>query len=114
VRELRHVIERACLLSAGELITERELAISMPPVVRTGSESAAAAGAPADPEAPDGELLVNVEREHIRRALVRAGGNKKAAAKMLGLSRRALYRRLDRLELGATISRRRDAALLEV
>jgi DNA-binding NtrC family response regulator len=114
VRDLRHVIERACLMSAGELITERELAISMPPLVRAGSESTAAAGAPADPEAPDGELLVNVEREHIRRALVRAGGNKKAAAKMLGLSRRALYRRLERLELGATISRRRDAALLEV
>ena len=45
------------------------------------------------------DLLVNVERDHIQRALVRAGGNKKAAAKMLGLSRRALYRRLERLDL---------------
>jgi DNA-binding NtrC family response regulator len=58
-------------------------------------------------------LLVNVERDHIQRALVRAGGNKKAAAKMLGLSRRALYRRLERLDLAATISRRKDPALLE-
>ena len=32
---------------------------------------------------------------------------------MLGLSRRALYRRLERLDLAATISRRRDPALLE-
>ena len=45
---------------------------------------------------------------------VRAGGNKKAAAKMLGLSRRALYRRLERLDLAATISRRRDVTLAEV
>jgi DNA-binding NtrC family response regulator len=44
---------------------------------------------------------------------VRAGGNKKAAAKMLGLSRRALYRRLERLDLAATISRRRDSQLVE-
>jgi len=51
-----------------------------------------------------------VEREHIQRALVRARGNKKAAARMLGLSRRALYRRLERLNLGDTIIRRRDAS----
>ena len=34
--------------------------------------------------------------EHIQRALERTGGNKKAAAQMLGLSRRALYRRLEK------------------
>jgi DNA-binding NtrC family response regulator len=50
-----------------------------------------------------------VERDHIQRALLRANGNKKAAAKMLGLSRRALYRRLERLDLAATITRRRDS-----
>ena len=49
---------------------------------------------------------MTVEREHIQRALVRAHGNKKAAARMLGLSRRALYRRLERLDLGDTIMRR--------
>ena len=32
---------------------------------------------------------------------------------MLGLSRRALYRRLERLDLSSTISRRRDVALIE-
>ena len=61
----------------------------------------------------ESDLLVNVERDHIQRALVRANGNKKAAAKMLGLSRRALYRRLERLDLSSTISRRRDVALME-
>jgi DNA-binding NtrC family response regulator len=56
------------------------------------------------------DLLATVERDHIQRALVRANGNKKAAAKMLGLSRRALYRRLERLDLSETITRRREGA----
>jgi len=63
------------------------------------------------PPHADAELLVTVERDHIQRALVRAGGNKKAAAKMLGLSRRALYRRLERLDLAGTITRRRDGVM---
>ena len=78
--------------------------LTMPAPVVTSS-------APTPLHPGDSDLLVNVEREHIQRALVRAGGNKKAAAKMLGLSRRALYRRLERLDLAATISRRRDPAM---
>jgi two-component system, NtrC family, response regulator HydG len=113
VRELRNVIERACILSDGEFITERELAISMPPQPLVPAAVQAPATAASGHAPAEADLLVNVEREHIQRALVRAGGNKKAAAKMLGLSRRALYRRLERLDLAATISRRRDAALLE-
>jgi DNA-binding NtrC family response regulator len=118
VRELRNVIERACILSESEFITERELSISMPshppaPVVAAPQTVVNGIGSAA-PSAPgDSDLLVTVERDHIQRALVRAGGNKKAAAKMLGLSRRALYRRLERLDLAATISRRREPVLLE-
>jgi DNA-binding NtrC family response regulator len=104
VRELRNVLERACILADGEFITERELASSMPPIASAGA--ADGAPEPAAPRAPEDVLLVNVEREHIQRALVRANGNKKAAARMLGLSRRALYRRLERLDLGGTITRR--------
>ena len=108
VRELRNVIERACILADGEFITERELAISMPSghcvVSQPRHAAPAAAAEPHQDEAP----LVNVEREHIQRALLRANGNKKAAARMLGLSRRALYRRLERLDLGDTIIRRQS------
>ena len=112
VRELRNVIERACILADGDFITERELAVSMPAVTYTPGRPAAAAAAPAVQAAAAGDdLLANVEREHIQRALQRANGNKKAAARMLGLSRRALYRRLERLDLGDTIMRRRDADL---
>jgi DNA-binding NtrC family response regulator len=107
VRELRNVLERACILADGDFISEKELAISMPPV----AYSAVRVVSPAAKEGGDEDLLVNVEREHIQRALLRARGNKKAAARMLGLSRRALYRRLERLDLGDTISRRRDPML---
>ena len=112
VRELRNVIERACILVDGDVISERELANSMPaPLV-------APPHAPSDARpvhaavVGDKDLLVTVERDHIQRALVRAGGNKKAAAQMLGLSRRALYRRLERLDLSGSITRRRDTPLM--
>jgi DNA-binding NtrC family response regulator len=117
VRELRNVMERACILADGEFITERELAISMPAVQAPAPAATIGAAVPGpqqtDPT-PDGDLLVTVEREHIQRALQRSNGNKKAAARMLGLSRRALYRRLERLDLGDTIMRRRDALDAEV
>jgi DNA-binding NtrC family response regulator len=118
VRELRNVIERACILADGEFITERELAVSMPEIQAPGPAATVGfGGAPAAPprdRAADGDLLVTVEREHIQRALLRSNGNKKAAARMLGLSRRALYRRLERLDLGDTIMRRRDGLDAEV
>ena len=112
VRELRNVIERACILTDGEFITERELTLCLPPVHTAPAAAPAANAAAPVVSSPDADLLINVERDHIQRALIRAGGNKKAAAKMLGLSRRALYRRLERLDLAATISRRREPAMI--
>jgi two-component system, NtrC family, response regulator HydG len=115
VRELRNVIERACILADGEFVTERELSVSLPPIVTMTAVpgSPAPAATPVQPtEKVESDLLVNVERDHIQRALVRTGGNKKAAAQMLGLSRRALYRRLERLDLSGTISRRRQSMMV--
>jgi DNA-binding NtrC family response regulator len=112
VRELRNVIERACILVDGDCITERELAVSMPSPVPVPAAMPAPIGYARPASAEDKDLLVTVERDHIQRALARAGGNKKAAAKMLGLSRRALYRRLERLDLAATITRRREPMVL--
>ena len=107
IRELRNAIERACILADSDVISERELSSSL----SSGLETPAAFIEPAhtgDREEP--ELLTTVEREHIQRALARANGNKKAAAKMLGVSRRALYRKLERLDLSATITRRSTQA----
>ena len=47
----------------------------------------------------------------VRAALNRLDPSLEEASRMLGLSRRALYRRLERLDLGDTIMRRRDSAL---
>jgi DNA-binding NtrC family response regulator len=111
VRELRNVIERACIMADGDVITERELSVSMPLVPDAPPRPVTGAPVPtaAEDATPSDDLLATVEREHIQRALVRSHGNKKAAARMLGLSRRALYRRLERLDLGDTIMRRRDS-----
>jgi DNA-binding NtrC family response regulator len=45
--------------------------------------------------------IADLEREEILRALAETGGNKKEAARRLGLSRRALYRRLEKFGLDA-------------
>lgn len=51
--------------------------------------------------------LSEVEKEYILRALQYTKGNKKAAAIVLGISRRALYRRIERLGLGDESIQRR-------
>ena len=114
VRELRNVVERACILADGDFITERELAVSMPTALYIPAPMTSAEVRDTSEAGASGDLLVTVEREHIQRALVRSHGNKKAAARMLGLSRRALYRRLERLDLGDTIMRRRETVLESV
>ena len=97
VRELRNVLERAAILATGEFITERELTGGMGREPAMAPPPAAAAAARTQAGYPDGEPvpLATLERDHIARALRVAGGNKAAAARTLGLSRRAFYRRLD-------------------
>jgi DNA-binding NtrC family response regulator len=95
VRELRNVIERICILTEDRFFTERETLACLTP---TGPH--AGTGLPlADTNASDTHLLADAEREHITRVLNGTRGNKKAAAELLGLSRRALYRKLERLGL---------------
>ena len=102
VRELRNVIERACILADGEFITERELASSVQ-VAPAPPEAAKAEAVPVPAEEPS---LSQLECERIREVMQRTGGNKVAAARLLGLSRRALYRRLERYGLdGSAIER---------
>jgi two-component system response regulator RegA len=51
---------------------------------------------PAPAPAATTALLVEVERDHIVRTLEQVRGNKAVAARMLGISRRAFYRQLER------------------
>jgi two-component system response regulator HydG len=107
VRELRNVIERACILADGEFVTERELQQgrprAMPPAVDDRRETPASVG-PTDDGSDDGPLSA-IEREHILRVMESVGGNKMSAARILGIGRRALYRRLERYGIG-TIEKR--------
>jgi DNA-binding NtrC family response regulator len=80
VRELENTIERAVVLSHGPVIEARD--ITMPGVI-----------GPAPAGLPSQELRSNVEwaeRQSVQQALVRAGGVKKEAAALLGISQRAL------------------------
>ena len=106
VRELRNVIERACILADGELVTERELVQSKPTAAAATPPAAVPtpAAVPADADTAEGSLSL-LEKEHIMRVMESVKGNKVSAARILGLDRRALYRRLERYGIG-TIERR--------
>jgi DNA-binding NtrC family response regulator len=113
VRELKNVIERACMLADGALISERELAGAFPPDVAPAPGAGRSRGG--DPAASRGgdftAPLLEIERDHIVDVLRRVNGNRMAAARLLGISRRALYRRLERHHIDdepSRISARRD------
>ena len=114
VRELRNVIERSCLMAEGRLVGEIDVKASLPaprPVSAAPRVVPTVNGlAPRTATNDDLEPLSDIEREHIMRALQHANGNKKKAASVLGVSRRALYRKLERLDLGVTITRRGQGA----
>jgi len=80
VRELENTIERAVVLSPGPVITARAVAVP-------GTATQQAIGLPSLRLRQNIEW---VERETIRRAIEHAGGVKKDAAEMMGISQRAL------------------------
>src|SRR5436190_5758110 len=96
VRELRNVIERACILSDSRIVTERELASAMSVAMASLDPGRPADGLDGSATA-DPALMSTAQREQITRVLRQVSGNKAAAAKQLGISRRSLYRWLDRL-----------------
>jgi two-component system response regulator AtoC len=104
IRELRNVIARAVLLSSGPAITPEHL----PPVKIAPVAAAAAAARPATEAAaveptplPDAlrAALGVVERQRIADALDRCAGNQTRAARLLGISRRALVSKLEQHDL---------------
>ncbi len=88
VRELDHAVERAVLLSQGEALEAWDLSL------------ARVSGREPEPSGP--KSLDEMERDAIKDAMARFDGNVSLAAKALGLSRSALYRRLQRHGLGGS------------
>jgi DNA-binding NtrC family response regulator len=91
VRELKNVMMRAGLLASGDVIKVADL--GLPPASASAALSAAAGTASASLDEGNREP----DRDAISLALSRAGGVVAQAAAELGLSRQALYRRMERL-----------------
>jgi two-component system, NtrC family, response regulator PilR len=97
VRELENVLERALTLSTGGVITPEHIRLRV-----TSRPSAAEGTAPAVPGSISGDTtlgtqLENIEREAIVKALEKTRYNKTAAARLLGMSFRALRYRIKKL-----------------
>ena len=87
VRELRHTIERAVIMGEGDLLTPDDLTFSAP------------MEAPNDDLTTDTLNLDLIEQAAVRKALSKHGGNISRAAQELGISRKALYRRIEKYGL---------------
>jgi DNA-binding NtrC family response regulator len=90
VRQLRNVLERVCMLCEGHLITERDVAAAL------GARS------PAPGEPAQAPAVPSPSQDAVTNALIAAQGNKALAARQLGVSRRALYRLLEKYDLEGT------------
>ncbi len=121
VRQLRNVVRTAWALGGGRVIGAGEVAMALgqplptlPPAPRVGptaSSSLPASTAPRVPTGPPsipgavppdaGLSLEDREIAAIHHALRQTGGNKVQAAKVLGISRRTLYRKIDRYGIDA-------------
>jgi DNA-binding NtrC family response regulator len=86
VRELDHVVERALLMSSSNVVTPFDLALQQTADARLSSRL-------------EEMSLEEVERVLITKALGRFDGNANRAAESLGLSRSAMYRRLQKYGL---------------
>jgi len=87
VRELDHAVERAVLLSCGDAVRSSDLSLKAPQASTQRLEELG---------------LEEVESLLIRKAVDRYGGNISQAAEALGLSRSALYRRLQKYGIGSS------------
>jgi len=92
VRELQNVIESAAILTTKDYISDQEISKQLQKSTGLGKSISIT---------PYGEdlSLEEVEKQHIANILKKTGGNKVKAAGILGLSRRSLYRKIDKLSI---------------
>jgi DNA-binding NtrC family response regulator len=91
VRELANVLERAQILAENHQITLEDLPEAIAGGARSASEGAG-----------DPRHLDEVEKQHVRLILQQEKGNKVHAARVLGISRRSLYRLIEKHHLEST------------
>lgn len=84
VRQLQHLIERLTILAPND---------------RIDAEAVHDAISAMEPGGVASETLAETEADQIRRVLAATGGNKSRAATILGIERKTLYRKLERMKL---------------
>jgi DNA-binding NtrC family response regulator len=93
IRELRNVLERATIIRPEGIIGDGDI------LLENTIPGANGQAGPAEKKEPETLELVEIEKLAIEKALAAAGGNKSEAARLLGITRRALYGRLERYGL---------------
>ena len=86
IRELRNTVERAMILTDGDVIDEEHLPPDMQPSTREDATL----------RVPLGVKLRDLEKEYILASLRKHGGNKARTAERLGISEKTLYNKLHR------------------
>jgi two-component system response regulator AtoC len=99
VRELENVLERACIVSGGQVLMPRHLPADM-----AGPREVPSATVPETLAAPVSNLTLPpaieaLEKRLIAEALNRCDGNKSKAARLLGISERSLWYKLGRYKI---------------
>jgi DNA-binding NtrC family response regulator len=84
IRQLQHLVERLTILAPND---------------RIDAEAVHDAISAMEPGGAAGETLAETESDQIRRVLAATGGNKSRAAAILGIERKTLYRKLERMKL---------------
>ncbi|HCK93766.1 MAG TPA: sigma-54-dependent Fis family transcriptional regulator [Gammaproteobacteria bacterium] len=89
IRELRNIIQRAVLMRLGESIEAEDITFPASTLASRVEVS----------EAVSSRTLAEIEREAIRDELIRHQGNKKEAAKALGVSRSTIHRKIEEYQI---------------
>jgi len=84
VRQLQHLVERLAILAPGGLISGTAVQDALQAM---------------EPREHSVETLADAEEDQIKRVLSATGGNKSRAAQILGIERKTLYRKLDRMKV---------------
>ncbi|WP_018934660.1 sigma-54 dependent transcriptional regulator [Thioalkalivibrio sp. ALJ24] len=102
VRELSSLMERAATLSAGEQIELQDLPDRVRDAVGTSGPGPGAIAAPVTSGGGSSDerwpTLAELETDYIRRVLEYCDGNKQRAARILGIGRKTLYRKIGEAE----------------
>ena len=94
VRELENVLERACIMSSSVILEEKDLEFFEPRLYKNGKYLQPVTSYSSISDSPLNEKKRDLEKRELVAALLKTGGNKSKAAKMLRMPRSVLYDRI--------------------